>query len=193
MADYVALLPRTPWQGPSASPVDASGLDLHRGVLVEPPSGVLRYELRVEPKAERPRDFPPLDVHDAGDGHLLMSERMVECLRTAGVDNIQFLPGEAVYMPTTETLSYQVGNIIGLVQALDVAASDCVVDDDGFVEMFYTLRLDEDRIAALDLFRMYESFHTIIVSGRVKRALEAHGITGIQFMSEEDWEPGTIG
>lgn len=121
-----------------------------------------------------------------------MSPKLVKCFRAAGVDNIQFFPGEAIYLPSRDAYSYQVANIVGLVKALDVEDSDCEVDEDGFVEMFYTLRLDREAVEPFDLFRMFESFHTIIVSSRVRLMLESHGITGVRFVGEEDWEPGTL-
>lgn len=190
--DYFALLPRTPLLGPSASCMNARGLDLHRGTLMQPPKDVLRYELRVEPEATNPLTVLPLDLHEAERGHLLMSERMVRCLENAGITNIQFFPGEAIYLPTRAVLPYQVGNIVGLVRALDESAAECVTDEDGMVETFNGLRIDRRRVAGLELFRMYESFHTIIVSRRIREALESHHITGVWFMGEADWEPGTI-
>jgi hypothetical protein len=159
---------------------------------LDPPEGVLQYELRVDAQAQDPSQFPPLDLHDAGKGHLLMSDKLVVCLENLGVDNIQFFPGEALYLPSGETRRYQVANIIGLVEALDVDASDCEVDEDGFVENFYSLRLDADKIAPYDLFRLYESFHTIVVSKRVKEGLESQSVSGVRFVTETEWEPGML-
>lgn len=193
MADsHFVLLPQTPWAGPAAFLVSGPELDLHRGVALDPPEEPFCYELRVDPKAEEPSQFPPLDLHYAGKGHLLMSEKMVRCLKSSGVDNVQFFDCEVVYIVTGETKQYQVANIVGLVKALDADKSDCEVNEDGIVESFFTLRLDKERIAPLDLFRMYESFHTIIVSKRVKENLESQSVTGLLFVTEEEWTPGML-
>ena len=109
-------------------------IDLHRGVHVEPPKQKIHYELRVDDKVDNPLEYPPLDLHDAGRGQLLMSPKLVTCLNDLAVDNVQYIPAEAVYVPSRAVVPYQLGNILGLVKALDVAASDCEVDEDGFVE-----------------------------------------------------------
>lgn len=189
---HYILLPESEWAGPVPFLMSGPDLDLHRGVPVSLPTEVLRYELRVDKQAKDPKDFPPLDLHDPGNGQLLMSEKLLKTFHDCGVDNLQLLSAEVRFAHSGLTLNYQIGNIIGLVKALDVGASECQVDEDGFVEGFSTLRLSEDRIAGQDLFRMYESFHTIIVSSRVKDALEAQSITGMQFLRDEDWLPGML-
>lgn len=167
-------------------------IDLHRGVHVEPPKQKIHYELRVDDKVDNPLEYPPLDLHDAGRGQLLMSPKLVTCLNDLAVDNVQYIPAEAVYVPSRAVVPYQLGNILGLVKALDVAASDCEVDEDGFVETFFSLRLNKAQIESLDLFRMYESFHTIIVSRRVRDALEAADVTGARFLADQEWQPGML-
>lgn len=188
---YYALLARGPWAGPTAHYMD-SRFDLHRGVLVTPPTNPLRYELRVDANKEGPSAFPPLDLHDARRGHILVSERMKQCLDDAGVDNVQYLRGEAIYIPTGEKLSYHVANIIGLVRALDIDASQCSIDENGIVEKFDRLHIDESASHSLDVFRLFETFLLVIVSERIRRTLERACISGIRFMSEENWEPGTL-
>ena len=101
---------------------------------MEPPKQKIHYELRVDDKVDNPLEYPPLDLHDAGRGQLLMSPKLVTCLNDLAVDNVQYIPAEAVYVPSRAVVPYQLGNILGLVKALDVAASDCEVDEDGFME-----------------------------------------------------------
>lgn len=189
---HFVLLPRTPWAGPSPVLRDGPDTDLHRGVPVDPPTQKLRYELQVDKKADKPLAYPPLDLHDAGKGQLLMSPKLVKYFNDLSVDNMQYIPAEATCLPSGEVLPYDLGNILGLVKALDVEASDCQVDEDGFVETFFSLRLNKLQIESFDLFRMYESFHTIIVSRRVREALEVAEITGIQFLADTEWQPGML-
>jgi len=189
---HFVLLPQTPWAGPAPILRDGPDIDLHRGVPVEPPTQKLRYELRVDKSVDNPVEYQPLDLHDPGNGQLLMSPKVVKCLADLGVDNVQYIPAEATYVPTGAVLPYELGNILGLVKALDVEASDCQVDEDGFVETFFSLRLNKAEIESFDLFRMYESFHTIIVSRRVREALEAAGVTGVLFFADTEWQPGML-
>jgi hypothetical protein len=174
---HYVLLPRTPWAGPTAFQVGGPEIDLHRGTAVDTPGEPMRYELRVDEKADNPQEFRPLDLHDPGKGP---------------VESLQFCPAQVTYAPTGEAVDYQIANIVGTVSALDQEASDCEIDEDGFVETFFTLRLDPARVADHDLFRMYESFHTIIISRRVREALEAAKITGVQLLSQDEWQPGML-
>lgn len=189
---HFVLLPESPWAGPTAFLQGGPDLDLHRGVPVAPPSERLRYELRVDKHAPHPREFPPLDLHDPGNGQLLISEKLQQVFKDSGVSNLQLFSAEVRYALTGEILHYQVANILGMVKALDTAEAECQLDDDGFLEGFTTLRLATDNIAGFDLFRMYESFHTIIVSSRVKQALEAHSISGIRLLKDTEWQPGML-
>jgi hypothetical protein len=189
---HYVLLPRTPWAGPTAFQVGGPEIDLHRGTAVDTPGEPMRYELRVDEKADNPQEFRPLDLHDPGKGQLLMSPKLIDCLKAVPVESLQFFPAQVTYAPTGEAVDYQIANIVGTVSALDQEASDCEIDEDGFVETFFTLRLDPARVADHDLFRMYESFHTIIISRRVREALEAAKITGVQLLSQDEWQPGML-
>lgn len=189
---HYVLLPQSPWAGPTASQIAGPEVDLHRGVPAKEPTAPFVYELRVDDAADDPAEFPPLDLHHAGDGHLLVTPKLVECLKTAGVENLQTFPAQVTYAATGATVDYRTANIVGLVSALDTDASQCEVDENGLVEVFYTLRLRADKLAGLDLFRLHESFHTIIVSRRVKEALESASITGLLLLTQEEWQPGML-
>ena len=186
------LLPRTPWAGPSAFQIRGEEAYIHRGRMIDPPLTGLAYELRVDDHAKDLHAFPPLDLHDAGKGHLLMSSKLIACLKQLPVANLQLFPAAVVYLPTGQEVDYQVVNILGLVSALDTNASDCQLDDDGFVEGFDTLVLDEKRAGDHDLFRLYESFHTIVVSQRLRDCLEEAAITGMQLLRQDEWRPGML-
>jgi hypothetical protein len=108
------------------------------------------------------------------------------------VDNLQLVPVDVVYTANGATPEYKIANILGVIKALDTAKSECTVDDDGYVENFSTLRFAEKQIAGHRFFRMYESFHTLVISEAVKEALEADKITGIRILKDEEWEPGML-
>lgn len=190
--NHYILLPETPWAGPSGFQVDGPRLILYRGVWVSPPNERLRYELRVDGKAKDPTAFPPLDLMEASDGHLLVSPGLEECLSNAGVANVQYFDAEVTYRPTGTLVPYRVANILGLVAAFDRQASECELSEDGEVIDFLTLRLDEVNADGHDLFRLYESFQTIIVSERVKACLEAARVTGLRVIAPEQWIPGML-
>jgi hypothetical protein len=189
---HYVLLPTPAWAGPNGFLTQGPKTDMHRGVKVDPALGPFRYELRVDAKAKKPLEFPPLDLHHPGKGQLLMSPKMLSSLKRAGVDNLQLFPVDVVYTATGATPEYKIVNILGVIKALDTASSECKVDEDGFVENFTTLRFAEKQIAGHRFFRMYESFHTLVISEAVKNALEEDQITGITILKDEEWEPGML-
>lgn len=191
-AKYFIMLPESAWAGPTAFKVAGPDTDLHRGERVDQPDEPFEFDLRVDDHADDPSEFPPLDLHDPGKGRLLLSPRFKACLADAGITNVQYFPAKVVYAVTGETYRYDVANIVGLVSALDVEASDCFVDEDGNVETFDSLRLDETKLAGHDLARLYEEFHLIVISENVKKAIEDAALTGVTILKDEDWEPGML-
>lgn len=191
--DFFVMLNRTSWVGPSAHVLDDSGLLLMYGRPVSVPKQKLRYELRVEPDA--PTDQltpPPCDLHDAGHGQLLMSPRLIAILREVGVDNIQYLDCEVTYQPTGQRIPYKVANVLGVVKALKLDECECVLDEDGFVESFSSMKIDAERVGHLMLFRLFENMMLTIVTRQLKEAVELAGLTGLKFVSESDWDPTEI-
>ncbi|MDX2019883.1 MAG: hypothetical protein SF187_06560 [Deltaproteobacteria bacterium] len=190
--NYFVLLARTPWAGPTAFTLHDFSFDLQNGRTERAPPAPLRYELRVQEDAPKDESFPPCDLHDAGSGQLLMSPRMISALAEAGVDNIQFFDCHVQNAQNGEQLEYKVANVLGVVKALDVEASDCEIDEDGFVETFYSMKIDSKKAKGCSLFRLFETLVMVIISERVKIAIEGAGLTGIQIVADSDWEPGDL-
>jgi hypothetical protein len=188
---HYVLLRETAWAGPTAVQRNEEDWDFLSGTAVQTPPALPNYVLRVE-KGVNPKDYPPCDLHDATSGQLLMSPKLVTTLTDAGVTNLQYFDCQVVYEPTGQHVPYKLANIIGAVKALDVAASDCVVDEDGFVETFRTMKLDERQASGFDLFRLYEALPMVIISERLKHLLEAANITGIRIIEDTEWEPGLM-
>jgi hypothetical protein len=189
---YFVLLARTPWAGPSAARLHTFPFDLQNGRIEAHPPGPLRYELRVQADAPPDGSFPPCDLHNAGYGQLLMSKKMVEALQGTGIDNIQYFDCEVVDATLGQRLDYKVANILGVVKALDVEASDCEVDDEGFVETFYSMRIDQEKVRGFPLFRLFENLVMVLVSERIKNAIDSAELTGVQLVADSDWEPGSL-
>lgn len=126
------------------------------------------------------------------DGVLLLSARMVRCLREAGVDNLECFEAVVVDSLTGSTYThYNATNIVGLVSCADLSLSTYeapsglpVLDTD-----FETLVLSEDRPMDLLMFRLAEDAAGIVIHERVKRALERGGIRYLKFHEPELW-PG---
>jgi hypothetical protein len=141
----------------------------------------------------------PLEVILDGDGLmmpmfnrgiLLFSDELVEAVRDAGVDNIDCY--DAVLVDPVggkRHTNYKAVNIIGMVAAADLAASEfhapsgrALIDTD-----FDTLVLDEERANGLLLFRLAESVNAIVVHARVKQHLEKRGIPNLDFVAPDAW------
>ena len=191
--NYFIMLPGGPWAGPNSVQISGEKVDLLDGSLItkdfkEP----FNFELRVDSQADNPLDFPPLDYFIGSEGRLLMSQRFIECLKNISVTNIQLFDTTTKYVPTGEFLPYKLVNIIGAISALDKEKSECIVDADGFVEAFETLSLDESKIKGFDIFRLYERLGLIVISKRVKECIISNGLTGIDIISDNEWEPEMI-
>ncbi|MCG5052059.1 MAG: hypothetical protein KA712_03780 [Myxococcales bacterium] len=125
------------------------------------------------------------DVPALADGYLcLMSHPLVEALRAAGVDNLQTFDAVLVDETHGRTFAYQAVNIIGMVAAADLQASQWE-NLDGPAKMdthFDELKIDPDRALGLLLFRLAENTGIIVVHERIKKALEAAGIPTLVFL-----------
>ncbi len=183
-------MPLTPWAGPSTIQVDDEDRDFFNGSMVDSPEKTPKFILKVDKNAPNPEDFPICDLHEGPHGQLLFSQKLIDTLARVGVTNFQFFECEVTFERTGERIPYKLVNVLGVEKALDTKLSDCTVDEDGFVEAFETLRIDESKIEDFHLFRLYEAFPLIIISSSVKIALEAAGITGVKIISDSEWEPG---
>jgi hypothetical protein len=120
---------------------------------------------------------------------LVASNRLIDSLHKAGVDNLQVYPltirAEA---SGREWTTHSVVNVIGKVSCADLSKSTFtaergrpVVDTD-----FERLVLDETAAAGLLLFRLAECISAVIVHDRVRRQLVADGFTDLTF--QDPWD-----
>lgn len=153
----------------------------------QPPSEPI--EIRTEEGADDPhRIYPELTWVPIP----LMSRRLVEALRAAGVDNLQTYETRLV---TTHGQNrpapdhYLAVNVVGLVAAADFAKSktkpevlERMISTD-----FYSLAVDADSARGQLLFRLAENVSAVLAHEHVKKRVEARGIDTLTWMQPEDW------
>lgn len=120
----------------------------------------------------------------------LMSDRLIDALRRAGVDNfdlyrVELSNGRGEVVST----SYKAVNVIGVVSAADMGASKVAA---GFApEMvstsFDSVVIDPQRARGLLMFRLAEAVTTLLIHEKVKAHLEANGFGALGFARPEDW------
>jgi hypothetical protein len=108
----------------------------------------------------------------------LMHVRLLEVLRSVGVDNIQAFPAILRDSSTgQEYADYVAANIIGLVSCANIASSSSSPLAGG--RFFHKLVIDPDRAEGLLLFRLAESKSDVIIHEKVARAIRAAGFNEI--------------
>jgi hypothetical protein len=139
-----------------------------------------------------------LNTHYPGDPKAMyyeqavpvMRDDVIEALRKAGVDNIEYFDA-ILENPLTgqQLLNYKAFNIIGAVSAADMDASELMGTSSSTMgdADFHALVLDESRINGQLLFRLAENLSAIVVHESVRKAIEAAGIPGFIFYGRGGW------
>jgi hypothetical protein len=152
----------------------------------------------------RPEDGTTLAItlSDADDGFLtdnlvapalpglLISSRLRAVLDESGVDNIQYFPVDLTRSNGAASFDgYFIANIIGRVACTDFERSDIVMNAElpPMIDGINKLALDEDSVQDLDIFRLGELFVAIIVSSRLKDAIERSGVSGVAFQAVDEY------
>lgn len=121
---------------------------------------------------------------------LLMTRRLHESLREAGVDNIDVYD-TVIRHPKTgyETRDYVAGNLIGLVAAADLGASNVVGGSaDGLLDVdFESVKIDPARARGLLMFRLAENTSAIVVHEKIRDFIGQRGFPQLEFMPPEEW------
>lgn len=120
----------------------------------------------------------PLQMADFYSSVNVMSQRLVDALQSAGVDNLQLFDADIVRKDTGEKLGgYRVVNILGLVSAADSRASKGrPLANKTFFE---TLVLDETRARGHLMFRLAESLNDIIIAEKVAKRVADGGFVDV--------------
>lgn len=189
--NFFIMLADPPWAGPSVKILKKHDVMVNDGVFLHDVKEKYEMLLTVDKKAKNPTEFPPCDIH--GPSRTLMfSQRFIEILDTLGVDNIQYLDADVTYEPTGEKLSYKVANVVGIFSGLDMEQSDVILSSQGNVLSIEKMRFDDSKLDGHKIFRLYEDIMLLIVHRSIKEAVENAGLTGLMFVTDEEYEPGMI-
>lgn len=109
----------------------------------------------------------------------LMTPALVNALRDVGVDNLQVFPVEIEDAFTGETLSfkYVLVNIVGIVSCAKLESSEHLPFGSGYY--FHKLKIDEEKVKGLSMFRLAESHLEIIVDEKVAKVINSGEFMGI--------------
>jgi hypothetical protein len=120
----------------------------------------------------------------------VMRNDVVAALSAAGVDNIEYFDA-VLENPVTgcEETDYKAFNIVGVVSAADMSASQLMGTSSSTIgdADFHSLTIDESKTGGLLLFRLAEALNAIVVHERVRKAIEAAGIPGFVFYGPGEW------
>lgn len=128
-----------------------------------------------------------LELYDANIA--LMSRRLADVLRAAGVSNVDFYDVVVDDLETKQKhLSHVAFNIVGSIAAADLAKSTFSAPDGPTISVdFDGLSIDAQRARGALFFRLAESINGIVVHERVKKAFDASNIDTLTFLSPEQW------
>ncbi len=120
---------------------------------------------------------------------LICSNRLVNVFDELNIKNIQVFP-VILYNKSNanEKLNYNVVNIVTSVSALNWELSDCVTWDDDPKDIKFIRKLvmkSSSLKENLDIFLLAEGVTFVIVSEKLKVAMEGNGITGVDFFPIE--------
>lgn len=154
----------------------------------QPPAEPIEVTTQIEPGSV-PRSYPELTWSPIP----LMSRRVVEAIRSCGVDNIQtfatkLVPPFGVDPPPPEDF-YLAVNIIGSVAAADLKQTefDASVPDRMVSADIHSLAIDADKARSLLLFRLAENVSAVIAHERVRAGVEAAGIKTLSWLAPEQF------
>jgi hypothetical protein len=112
-------------------------------------------------------------------GSDLMQTRLVETLRSAGVDNLQTFPAEIRHKITNEEVpGYFAVNIIGRVSCANLGQSKAepLIGDEKYIEK---LVIDPAKARGALMFRLHESSMIVLVHEQVAQAIKEGGFLGL--------------
>lgn len=189
--NYYIMLADAGWAGPTAFVDDETPFRMDDGVLLGDTEFEFNIKLLVDKQASDPSAFPPCDIQDLRSGYLF-SQRFIELLGRLGVDNIQYFNANVTYQDNPQKLAYKAANILGVISALDMNASEVILSRKGRVLAIEKMVIDEARLQGHKIVRLFESIMHVVVHRSVKEAVEAEGLTGFMFVSDDKFEMGML-
>lgn len=150
-------------------------------ILAEVPSPL---ELPLEPLGSDSDEGPALPAWLKGTIPLFRRD-LVEALQACGVDNLDLYPAVVIDPDNgTRYEIYQAVNVLGLIAAADLAASQATVHPSGppVIDVdFDSLVIDETKTHGALLFRLAESTNALLVHDKLRRCLLAAGFDELEF------------
>lgn len=135
-----------------------------------------------------------VDYMGASPSCLVVSERFMEALRSAGVDNVDYYQAQLVDEASGKTTAgYHAANVVGLIACVDREKSAYtpmagfptdVIRRNGVLE-FKALHLDYSKVQGAKLFRLFEKTTVIVVHESVKEAIEKARLRGLRLVPAE--------
>jgi hypothetical protein len=119
----------------------------------------------------------------------VFSRRLLDLLRMQGVDNIEAYPCLITNMVNGEhQTDFAAVNVVGKIRCVNRRKSRFEDFDDGSnrILAWDYLVLDEDEIGGQKLFCLAEMPIQLVVHRSVKEAIEAAGMTGMEFIAQGD-------
>ena len=122
-------------------------------------------------------------------GILLFSDELIGALNAAGVNNMHYYAVElSIGAGGRSITDYKAVNIIGIVAAADLGASDCVIHGQPIADVdFDGLVLDESKTCDFLMFRLAECVTGIVVHESVKDYVERQSIPNLDWIAPADW------
>lgn len=135
-------------------------------------------------------ESPGVMVPMFDSGILLFSNRMLEALTDAGVDNLDAYDAVIRDPATGKSWNdYKAVNIVGVVACADLSESKWdapsgspLVDTD-----FDSLAIDERKPGGALMFRLAECVTAIVVDEKVRKSLEEHHVEYLDFTEPANW------
>lgn len=127
------------------------------------------------------------DVPDWLAASPVFSQRFVEVLKSAGVRNMDIYDAVVIDRERgRKYANYKAVNFIGRLSCADMEKSVVIPGFERPLMKFKRLVIDEERTMGLPLFRLAESVGFILVSERVKQAIESAKLIGVRVVSLDD-------
>lgn len=179
-----------------------SPFDAEPALLTYQPDELASGALRTWKSCKRFADAPPAPIEvtvDEGESGVLlelydatialMSRRLAEVLKAAGVSNVDFYDVVVDDLETKQKhLTHMAFNIVGGIAAADLSKSTFSAPDGPMISVdFDVLSIDDQRVRGALFFRLAESINGIVVHERIKNAIEAANIETLTFLPPEQW------
>ncbi len=167
-----------------APPLPVPNLKFDKGVLVADAPERIAFTMTAAEKGDLG------DYVLTGLRGLVISEKFKRALDAFGIDNVQYVPADIYDEVERRTYSdFFVANIIGLVDCIDMQRSKLTMRAalPDKIRDIEELHIDEARAKGHSLFRLDRQFTIILVSERLKNALERSGLRGVGFVEAEGY------